>query len=394
MVWSPQFRRVPVEGGGGDVYVVGHALVDDFLEFARGRARPNTVRAYAHDLKTFFAVVGKEPTEVRAADVMVFVKDQRHARRDMSNVVRISDGSAGLSSATIRRRLAAVSAFYGNLVARGDVGVDTNPVPRGLPTRRRRRDGRRPAERQARPGHQAGFATATDAARARRELLEQADGGGGAPRASLSMTVGQLLDEYFDGIDTDGRLSPKTRHDYRRNADAYVQPWPGEHRVRALTPGGDSGVATPAQRGDRHPAGTAACPRTRSASPGRHWPGRSAWRSSPASCAPTHWPQCSSPRRADPLRGTGCPSRPESSWRPRPGTGFTPLWAFLLGSGLRIGELVWLRWRRTIRAGESQAIPPSVVHSVDVPDGAVLSVDFLTRPWRHQEAPPGGATWR
>ena len=37
---------------------------------------------------------------------------------------------------------------------------------------------------------------------------------------------------------------------------------------------------------------------------------------------------------------------------------------------------------------------PSVVHSVDVPDGAVLSVDFLTRPWRHQEAPPGGATWR
>ena len=99
--------------------------------------------------------------------------------------------------------------------------------------------GRDPLSGKARPGHQAGFATATDAARARRELLEQADGGGGAPRASLSMTVGQLLDEYLDGIDTDGRLSPKTRHDYRRNADAYVQPWPGEHRVRALTPGGD-----------------------------------------------------------------------------------------------------------------------------------------------------------
>jgi hypothetical protein len=39
------------------------------------------------------------------------------------------------------------------------------------------------------------------------------------------------------------------------------------------------------------------------------------------------------------------------------------------------------------------AIPPFVVHSVDVPDGAVLSVDFRTRPWRHQEGPPGGATW-
>jgi hypothetical protein len=42
MVWSAQFRRVPVEGGGGDVYVVGDPLVDDFVEFARGRARPNT----------------------------------------------------------------------------------------------------------------------------------------------------------------------------------------------------------------------------------------------------------------------------------------------------------------------------------------------------------------
>ena len=25
-----------------------------------------------------------------------------------------------------------------------------------------------------------------------------------------------------------------------------------------------------------------------------------------------------------------------------------PLWAFLLGSGLRIGELVWLRWPTSI----------------------------------------------
>jgi hypothetical protein len=43
---------------------------------------------------------------------------------------------------TVRHRLAAVSAFYGDLVARGDVGVAVNPVPRGLPTRHRRRDGR------------------------------------------------------------------------------------------------------------------------------------------------------------------------------------------------------------------------------------------------------------
>ena len=59
------------EGDGGDVvYVVGHRLVDEFLEFASGRARPNTVRAYAHDLKTFFMIVAKDPVEVRAKAIM------------------------------------------------------------------------------------------------------------------------------------------------------------------------------------------------------------------------------------------------------------------------------------------------------------------------------------
>ena len=45
-----------------------------------------------------------------------------------------------MSTATIRRRLAAVSALYGYLITRGDVGVETNPVPRGLPTRASRRE--------------------------------------------------------------------------------------------------------------------------------------------------------------------------------------------------------------------------------------------------------------
>src|SRR4051794_23318014 len=141
MVWSPQFRRVVRDGDGTEVYVVGHPLVDQFLEFASGRARPNTVRAYAHDLKTFFTVVGKDPVDVRAGDVLRFVKVQRGPHVGAENVVRISDGGSGLSNATIRRRLAAISVFYGYLITLGDVGVDMNPVPRGLPTRRHRREG-------------------------------------------------------------------------------------------------------------------------------------------------------------------------------------------------------------------------------------------------------------
>lgn len=141
-MWTPSFECV-VRPGGEREYRVGHELVDEFLEFVSGRARPNTVRAYAHDLKVFFGVVGKDPVEVTPADVLAFVVAQNRSRDGAGNVVRISDGRAGLSASTIKRRLAAVSSLYGYLVARGDVGVALNPVPRGLPTRKSRHRGER-----------------------------------------------------------------------------------------------------------------------------------------------------------------------------------------------------------------------------------------------------------
>ncbi len=53
------------------------------------------------------------------------------------------DGSAGLSAATIKRRLAAVSSFYGYLITSDDVAVTANPVPRGIATRQSRSRGGR-----------------------------------------------------------------------------------------------------------------------------------------------------------------------------------------------------------------------------------------------------------
>jgi len=47
-------------------FALGDPLVDQYLEFVAGRARPNTVRAVAFDLKAFFAVVAKEPARVQA----------------------------------------------------------------------------------------------------------------------------------------------------------------------------------------------------------------------------------------------------------------------------------------------------------------------------------------
>ena len=42
-------------------YALGDPLVDGYLEFVAGRARPNTLRAIAFDLKTFFTIVAKGP---------------------------------------------------------------------------------------------------------------------------------------------------------------------------------------------------------------------------------------------------------------------------------------------------------------------------------------------
>ena len=113
LIWS--------EGPAGErVARLGQPLLDDYLEFLAGRCRPNTVLAVGYDLKVFFTVVGKQPRRVRAADVLAFMTAQ----------------GGKVSTRTLRRRISSVSGLYAFLHARGDVA--TNPVPRGLPTRRER----------------------------------------------------------------------------------------------------------------------------------------------------------------------------------------------------------------------------------------------------------------
>lgn len=110
-------------------------MIDDYLAFVAARCRPNTLLATAFDLKVFFSVIVKEPAAVTTADVFAFIKAQRAPRRG-TTVMRLEDGEAGLSARTIKRRLASVAGLYSYLVARGDVGVTANPVPRGTATRR------------------------------------------------------------------------------------------------------------------------------------------------------------------------------------------------------------------------------------------------------------------
>ncbi|MFI2041090.1 tyrosine-type recombinase/integrase [Streptomyces bottropensis] len=135
MAWQPQLVR-RVDAAGNPAASLGHALVDDYLEFVAARCRPNTLLATAYDLKVFFSVVPMEPADVVTADVFAFITAQKKPRRG-PKVVRLEDGEAGLSARTIKRRLASISGLFGYLMTRDDLGIDRNPVPTGLANRRR-----------------------------------------------------------------------------------------------------------------------------------------------------------------------------------------------------------------------------------------------------------------
>ncbi len=204
-----------------------------------------------------------------------------------------------------------------------------------------------------------GFATATEAAKARRELIRKLDAGLVKPSVG-ALTVNELLDLYLDGIDADQRLSPKTRHDYRVYAETYVRRFLGTHKVRDVTPeviltwqrkllaeGGAKDakpLAPNTIRLARAPLAGAFKLATSSGivavDPLLHTPQPKARRS-----VPRHW----SPEQAREFLSL------------MEGDRTYPVWAFLMGAGLRIGELVALRWR-----------------NVDLVDGTVAVVEFST----------------
>ncbi|MFC4508547.1 MULTISPECIES: tyrosine-type recombinase/integrase [Streptomyces] len=135
MAWQPQLER-RVDAVGNPAASLGHALVDDYLEFVAARCRPNTLLATAYDLKVFFSVVPKEPTDIVTADIFAFITAQKKPRRG-PKVVRLEDGEAGLSARTIKRRLASISGLFGYLMTRDDLAIERNPVPTGMANRRR-----------------------------------------------------------------------------------------------------------------------------------------------------------------------------------------------------------------------------------------------------------------
>src|SRR5579863_9032345 len=216
--------------------------------------------------------------------------------------------------------------------------------------------GRDPTDGRRQQITRRGFATAQEAARARRELQAKVDRGQLKP-SPAGLTVNELLDLYLDGLDADQRLSAKTRFDYRHSADDYVRPILGTKRVRDVTPEVILAWQRKLMNGGGTKQGKALAPNTvrlaRAPLAGSFKlavqlgtvgvnPMTAVPRPKPPRSVPKHW----TPEQAREFLGL---METDRTW---------PIWAFLLGSGLRIGELVSLRWpsvdleRRTVRVVE------------------------------------------
>src|ERR1035437_4980477 len=91
MTTTPTLVRFSLPSGE-DRYSLGHPLLDRYLEFVAGRARPNTLRAAAFDLKTFFSVIDKDPADFAADHSSPSI---RRKKRSIS-----SDESESLERAT------------------------------------------------------------------------------------------------------------------------------------------------------------------------------------------------------------------------------------------------------------------------------------------------------
>ena len=94
--------------------------------------------------------------------------------------------------------------------------------------------GRDPLTRRRTQITRRGYRTAAATARARREAVGRVDSGALRPSSSV-LTVDELLDLYLDGLYADGRLSAKTRFDYRHNTQSYARPLWALRKVRDVT---------------------------------------------------------------------------------------------------------------------------------------------------------------
>lgn len=213
-----------------------------------------------------------------------------------------------------------------------------------------------------------GFRSATEAGKALRELLGQPQQS--TRRPASGMTVSELLDLYLDGLDADDRLSQKTGFDYRNSADVYIRPALGDRRVRDVSP-----EMLPVRQRKLTKRGASKSGKALSANTIRlaRAPLAGGFKLALTAGVVATNPMVGTPR---PVAKRSIPRH----WSPEQarelltlidGDRTFPAWAFLLGSGMRTGEMVALRWPsvdlkgRRVRVVATSSRRPATTCSVD-----------------------------
>ena len=89
------------------------AAIDEYLAWLTNNERsPNTVEAYAYDLRAFWAFLAEHGLSWKQVGITELAEFAAWARRPASNVVVLVDEAARLSPKTVNRMLTAVVGFY------------------------------------------------------------------------------------------------------------------------------------------------------------------------------------------------------------------------------------------------------------------------------------------
>lgn len=204
-----------------------------------------------------------------------------------------------------------------------------------------------------------GFRTAAEAAQARRALLE------GEPKVrrqagDAPLSVSQLLDLYLADAAVNTRLAPKTLFDYRHNCDHYIRPWIGDRNVGEVTSETIAAWQAKLLEAGGAKTGRALSPNTVRLA---RAPLNGAFKYARVNGLTDHNPlaDVAVPRRRRSIPKHWSPEQARDFLALTEGDQLWPVWAVLLGTGLRIGELVALRWA-----------------NVDLGRGVLRVVDFVS----------------
>ncbi len=117
-VWLPARATESFTVIGPDLRPV--ALIDEYLAWLTDCERsPNTVEAYAHDLRAFWTFLGERGLRWDQVGVMELGEFAAWARRPAANAVVLAEESARLSARTVNRMLSGVVGFYEFQARRG-----------------------------------------------------------------------------------------------------------------------------------------------------------------------------------------------------------------------------------------------------------------------------------